>query len=64
MSDYVSADTVAGHPLSGSGKQIPNPAENQFWSGSDAGFRSVPAADPGILGALWHDGTDLKVSQG
>jgi len=35
MGDYVNADTVFGHPLSGSGKIIPNPLENQFYSGSD-----------------------------
>ena len=67
MGDYIGADTIPGHPLSGSGKQIPKGSDQGFTpqSGSDGFyFLDLPTADPNVSGSLWRDGTDLKVSLG
>ena len=75
MGDYISADLIPGHVLSGSGVSIPKGSNQGFYpqSGSDAWqYISLPTSDPQVSGSLWvsgsSDGADiskyLMVSQG
>jgi hypothetical protein len=72
---YINANTVPGHPLSGSGKSIPAGTNEGHTpnSGSDGwNYSNLPTSDPATSGSLWVSGsttgTDkskfLVVSQG
>ena len=57
MSNYVNADTIPGHPLSGSGKQVPNqlkhpPHAQKYLSTNKSNWLNTSPISPG---ANWYD---------
>ena len=63
MGDYISADFVPGHPLSGSGKQIPKGSNEGFTpqSGSDA-FLIDQGFSIADTGAIRDSDSDKRIS--